>query len=102
MKMMVLSAIAALLSGCATMSDVAQTGKDTYTVSNQQRGGLTSWGEIKQAALKRANEFCAAKGLHMVSVDMQTHGVRSLTPQEAELTFRCVSDTDPAWQGGQP
>jgi hypothetical protein len=52
---------------------------------------MTPWGEVKASSLKRADEYCAQRGKQMHQVDMQTHGVRGWTPQEAELTFTCLS-----------
>jgi hypothetical protein len=52
---------------------------------------MTSWGEIKATSLKRADDYCRQQGRQMHQVDMQTHGVRGWTPQEAELTFACVA-----------
>jgi hypothetical protein len=44
----------------------------------------------KATSLERANEYCTSRGKQMHQVDMQTHGVRGWTPQEAELTFSCL------------
>ncbi|MDR7006062.1 hypothetical protein J2W46_002966 [Paraburkholderia strydomiana] len=52
---------------------------------------MTPWGEIKAASLKRADEYCSHQGKQMHQVDMQTHGVRGWTPQEAELVFSCIA-----------
>jgi hypothetical protein len=52
---------------------------------------MTPWGEVKASTLKRADEYCRQHGKQMHQVDMQTHGVRGWTPQEAELTFSCTS-----------
>jgi hypothetical protein len=51
---------------------------------------MTPWGEVKATSLKRADEYCNSRGEQMHQVDMQTHGVRGWTPQEAELTFSCL------------
>lgn len=84
-------AILALLTACTSMSDVTPAGDGHYTVTTQVRGGMTPWGEVKASSLKRADEYCREKGKQMHQVDMQTHGVRGWTPQEAELTFACVA-----------
>ncbi|BCZ81191.1 hypothetical protein PTKU64_48660 [Paraburkholderia terrae] len=66
-------------------------GDGHFTVTTQVRGGMTPWGEVKASSLKRADEYCKERGKQMHQVDMQTHGVRGWTPQEAELTFACVA-----------
>ncbi len=52
---------------------------------------MSPWGEIKASSLKRADEYCKQQGKQMHQVEMQTHGVRGWTPQEAELMFACVA-----------
>jgi hypothetical protein len=86
-------ALAALttLAACTTISDVTPAGDGRYTVTTQVRGGMTPWGEVKASSLRRADEYCRQHGKPMHQVDMQTHGVRGWTPQEAELVFSCVS-----------
>jgi hypothetical protein len=87
------AALAALtmLAACTTISDVMPAGDGLYIVTTQVRGGMTPWGEVKASTLKRADEYCREHGKQMHQIDMQTHGVRGWTPQEAELTFSCTS-----------
>lgn len=86
-------ALAALiaLAACTTITDVTPAGDGNYTVTTQVRGGMTPWGEIKATSLTRADEYCRGQGKQMHQVDMQTHGVRGWSPQEAELIFACVA-----------
>ena len=92
-RLPVLTALSALtfLAPCTSISEVTPAGDGHYTVTTQVRGGMTSWGEIKATSLKRADDYCRQQGRQMHQVDMQTHGVRGWTPQEAELTFACVA-----------
>jgi hypothetical protein len=87
------TALAALtmLAACTTISDVTPAGDGRYTVTTQVRGGMTAWGEVKASSLQRADAYCRQQGKLMHQVDMQTHGVRGWTPQEAELTFSCTT-----------
>lgn len=78
------------LAACTSISEVSPAGDGHYTVTTQVRGGMTPWGEIKASSLKRADQYCRDHGKQMHQVDMQTHGVRGWTPQEAELTFSCI------------
>ena len=92
-RLPVLTALSALtfLAPCTSISEVTPAGDGHYTVTTQVRGGMTSWGEIKATSLKRADDYCRQQGRQMHQVNMQTHGVRGWTPQEAELTFACVA-----------
>ncbi len=91
MKTKIALACLTMLAACTTISDVTPAGDGHYTVTTQVRGGMTAWGEIKASSLKRADEYCRSQGKQMHQVDMQTHGVRGWTPQEADLTFSCVN-----------
>lgn len=93
MKTILTLAALATLAACTTISEVTPAGDGNYTVTTQVRGGMTPWGQVKGSSLKRADEFCSQNGKQMHKVDMQTHGVRGWTPQEAELTFACQSQT---------
>jgi hypothetical protein len=77
------------ISGCTSITDVVRIGENKYTVGSQVRGGFSSWAEVKQLALKRANDYCAGRGEELINSDVQTHGARGWTPQEAEVTFQC-------------
>ncbi|CAD6548862.1 hypothetical protein LMG28727_04901 [Paraburkholderia kirstenboschensis] len=91
MKTKTVLAALTMLAACTTISDVTPAGDGRYTVTAQVRGGMTAWGEVKASSLKRADDYCRQQGKQMHQVDMQTHGVRGWTPQEAELVFSCVN-----------
>ena len=74
---------------CSSTTQVVRVGENQYTVGSQVRGGLTSWAEVKQLALDKANAHCESLGKQMVSSQIETHGARGWTPQEAEVTFQC-------------
>jgi hypothetical protein len=90
MKTKIALASLTILAACTTVSEVTPAADGHYTVTTQVHGGMTPWGEIKATSLKRADEYCSGPGKRMHQVDMQTHGVRGRTPQEAELTFACL------------
>lgn len=75
------------LAACSTMTDVQPIGQGRFTVATSVRGGLTSDGEVKAGALKRAREYCGAK--EMVLLSAESSGARGWTPQNAEITFKC-------------
>ncbi|WP_208545834.1 hypothetical protein [Paraburkholderia steynii] len=87
MKRLAGLSVVALLTGCTSVSEVTPAGDGHYTLTTQVRGGMTPWGEVKASSLKRADDYCRKWGMQMHQIDMQTHGVRGWTPQEAELTF---------------
>ncbi|OYD73677.1 UNVERIFIED_ORG: hypothetical protein BDU10_5359 [Burkholderia sp. CF145] len=91
MKRLAGLAVLALLAACTSISELASAGDGHYTVTTQVRGGMTPWGEVKASSLKRADQYCKEQGKQTHQVDMQTHGVRGWTPQEAELTFACLA-----------
>jgi hypothetical protein len=78
------------LAGCATMSDVVPIGDGRYMVGTSVRGGFTSDAEVKASALKRANAYCQERSKQMVLIDSSSSGVQGWTPQNAEVSFRCV------------
>lgn len=79
------------LVGCASVGEVSSVGRDTYTVASNNSGPYPSWPEVKESAIKRANEFCDKKNKTMTIVDWETHGARGWTPLNAELKFQCLS-----------
>ncbi|MDO8705885.1 MAG: hypothetical protein Q7J84_13155 [Sulfuricaulis sp.] len=81
------------IGGCASVSEVMPVGKDTYRVSSEMGGQFPSWSDVKGLSLKRANEFCGGKGRYVEEGSWVTHGARGWTPLNAELTFKCLSDS---------
>jgi len=79
----------ALLAGCASTSNVTPLGDGKYTVGSKVHGGMTSWNEIKAMAVNKGTAYCKQQGKEISGVQIETHGVRGWTPQEAEVTFEC-------------
>lgn len=80
----------ALVTACSTVSEVVPTGKDTYMVGSQARGGFTGDADVKALAIKRANEFCSAKGKRAQVTNSSSSGTQGWTPQNSEVQFSCV------------
>jgi hypothetical protein len=80
----------ALMLGCASVSDVVPLGAGKYMVGSHVRGGLTSWAEVKAMAVKEATNYCAAKNMKVEVLDIETKGAQGWTPQNADITFKCV------------
>jgi len=64
-------------------------GDGKYMVGSKVHGGLTSWEEVKALAVNKGADYCKQQHKEISNVQIQTHGVRSLTPQEADVTFEC-------------
>jgi hypothetical protein len=85
------AAVAALcISGCASVSDVTQTGPTSYMVGSNARGGFKSDAEVKALAINRAQEFCARRGEVAEVMSSTSSGVQMWTPQNAEVNFKCA------------
>ena len=53
-------------------------------------GTYPSWSEVKNLALKRANEHCESQG-KLISVEKEDFsGARGWTPIEAHIKYKCV------------
>ena len=89
MKKAPVALLALACVGCVSVSEVIPVGKNTYTVSAEMSGNFPSWSEVKQLAMKRANEHCGSMGRYMTIEKWETHGARGWTPLNAELTFHC-------------
>ena len=70
-------------------------GRDTFMVGSQARGGFISTADLAAMSVRRANDYCAVKGLEMLPMNVQNQGVRGFTPQENTFIFRCLAADDP-------
>ncbi|WP_315132858.1 hypothetical protein [Achromobacter marplatensis] len=89
MRRLFVFATFAALTGCASTTNVTPMGDGKFTVGSKVHGGMTSWNEVKAMAVNKGAAFCKEQGKEISDVQIETHGVRSLTPQEAEVTFQC-------------
>jgi hypothetical protein len=79
----------ALLSGCVLRSDVVPAGDGTYLVT----GRTGDFGpDVQSELLKKANDFCAARGLavHVVSQSDNYNPLQVFGPRTGRLYFSCV------------
>ena len=82
------------ICGCVS-SDVISAGPDTYMVSASGAGFATAG--VRESVYKKANEFCAARGLVMVPVSLKVRpGALAQHPPSADLVFRALKLGDPA------
>lgn len=94
MKQLVAGLLTTLCIGCVSVSDVVPVGRNKFTVSSEMAGQFPSWSEVKQLALKRANQHCESLGKVMTIDKWETHGARGWTPLNAELTFECTESVN--------
>jgi hypothetical protein len=87
--------VVAAISGCATTSDIAPFGKDSYILSAGDVWGVHSSGALQVRAVQTANEFCQKQGKVFVVRNTSTSGVHGWSPTSSTLVFSCVHDTDP-------
>jgi hypothetical protein len=80
-----------VLTGCSAVGNVIPINSNTYTVTAS--GNYKSWADLKTEGIQAASEFCKKQNKQIDIVGWDTHGVRGWSPQEAELTFKCSSDS---------
>lgn len=78
------------LSACATPSDVVPTGKNAYLVRPGASSGATGDPDIKAFGIKRANEYCDAKGQHAIVTIGVSSNWLPMASQHAEVRFTCI------------
>jgi hypothetical protein len=81
---------ATLLAGCSTVSEPIRIGQDAYQLNSISKSGLASWGEVKDMAIIKANQYCESQGKDMILDDEKTSGVKVWTHMESHIKFRCV------------
>jgi hypothetical protein len=88
MKRLIIVAAVLMLGGCAWVDKTSQLTRDEYFVV--AGGNYRAWPEIKKDCYAEANSFCGAMGKSVETVNYTTHGVGGWTPQQGELTFKCI------------
>ncbi len=93
-RMVLLAACFCSIQACVS-SDVISTGPDTYMVSASGVGLGTAG--VRENVYKKANDFCAKKGLVMVPVSFNAkEGAIARNAPSANLVFRALKPGDPA------
>jgi hypothetical protein len=83
-------AVAVVLAGCASVSDVVPAGSGTYLVAAHGIDGNGSGAAQKAIVLTKADAYCRGQGAQMEVVDVKTVEPMFGRPPSAELTFRCL------------
>lgn len=89
--------VLALLAGCSsTFGPVTPADEpDQYTVSNSLTGRMTTWVELKTAAVDRAKEYCESLGRKMVHPKITSNHATGFQTQTAYVTFTCQAPPEP-------
>jgi hypothetical protein len=91
-------ALALSLSACGvSTSEVVPVGRDSFMLTSTARGGLFA-GEERIASAKAANQYCDARGQHMIIRRTDGSGIAGLGPVTSNLVFSCVTSGDPEYQ----
>jgi hypothetical protein len=96
-KFIVLS-LTLLLASCGGVSEVAKIGKDTYLVASSDTTIGAGGGNLKVKLYKEAGKYCAGQNKILTPVNSSSIDWAIGRPASAELTFRCLLESDPELQ----
>jgi hypothetical protein len=85
----------ATLAGCATTSEIAPYGRESFILSAGDIWGGYSGGSLQVRAAQTANEFCQKQGKVFVVRNTSVSGVQGWSSTSSTLIFSCVSESDP-------
>jgi len=83
-----------LLSSCGGVSEVVKTGKDTYMVASSDTTIGAGGGNLKVKLYKEAGKYCVAQNKILMPVNSSSIDWAIGRPASAELTFRCLFESD--------
>lgn len=83
-----------MASGCAS-NEAVMIGKDTYMLSDSS---ITGNGQLKTNLFAQAGRFCASKSKLPMVVSSSSSDMFVGHPATAEITFRCLAESDPEWK----
>ena len=90
-KIIIATFVIASLAGCAGVTDVVQTGNDTYFVASHGTMGWSSGGAQKASAINKANEYCQSESKQIEIINATDTGNGSFGKiSSGEVHFRCV------------
>jgi hypothetical protein len=89
-KLLSLAIMSVILTGCQS-TGVVPIGQDSYMIGKKDGApGLGVSLSNKAAVYREANAFCAAKGLVVFTLRVETRPARPAQLGSTELQFRCV------------
>jgi hypothetical protein len=78
-----------ILSGCGA-TEIMKNVDDTYKVAAQYGSVNGSWDRASQEANQKALVYCQGMGKKLVLIDERREGVWGMSPQRAEVKFKCT------------
>ena len=85
-----------VLTGCASISEIAPAGKDTYMIAASSLGFGTAGATLKAKLYTKANLYCTKQNKVLFPVSDSSVDYRAFRGMaNAELTFRCLNEDDP-------
>lgn len=96
-RLIYISIVSMLVSGCAVNSGVLKISEDTYKVSRQAATGFEGSSGIRDGALQEANEFCAKQGKCLKVILIGGHHPPYIFGNfpKVDIQFKCLSPNDP-------
>lgn len=80
-----------ILSACTVSSGVVPVGNDKYMISLSEKGFAKTGNGVKLNAMKRANDFCNAKGMQMEPVSSMGQDMKPFRADaQAVVEFKCI------------
>ncbi len=81
------------LTGCAGVTNVVPTGRDTYMITSHGAMGWSSGSVQKAQAFTQANEFCQKIGKVVEVINSKDSGNGGFGRiSSAEISFKCVGN----------
>lgn len=85
--------IAALLTGCASVSPIATLEPGVYTLSVQNVSSFGSRSQVIDKATEEASDFCGKQGKSAHLVNAMDNGTPGFATLQSTIVFRCVQRT---------
>ena len=90
MRRTILAAIAALIGGCAGVTNVVSTGPDTYMVASHGVMSFSFGPAQKAKAFQEADKFCRTHGRQMQPINSSETPGGFGKIASGEVEFRCI------------
>lgn len=88
------SIVAIFLNACVSTSQVLEMGRDTYSISATS-DGFRSAAAARESAFEAGAKRCASFGKRFMFVNESTARTRMGIDTTTNITFRCLSESDP-------
>jgi len=85
-----------IATGCGT-GKIVSVGKDTFMITGYNSAPFSSGAAVLTDLYEEAGRYCVDKNKQLSSVRTQYNNHAPGRPSRAELTFRCLSESDPEY-----